>query len=83
MLVFCWANNAEYSTRKDFVIDMPHNRVITETDGPFAKFNSKVLMPWDVSLAFPIISKLWGENTISVQEKILDNFKNLLKAFKI
>lgn len=83
----CWfsVGPAMLSTQRGRIlfIDMPHNRVITETDGPFAKFNSKVLMPWDVSLAFPIISKLWGENTISVQEKILDNFKNLLKAFKI
>lgn len=56
---------------------MPRNRVLTETDGPFAQERNKPLMPWDVVLAEDRLGKLWGRPPPKVREQLLQNLQTL------
>lgn len=82
----CWFSVGPAMLRtkrgRNLFINMPRDRIISETDGPFAMFNGKPLMPWNVNLVFSVISKLWGESEKAVQERILNNFRNILKISK-
>lgn len=45
---------------------MPRDRVVLESDGPFATVNRKPLFPWDVESSVPSIARLWGlENDVA------------------
>jgi TatD DNase family protein len=56
---------------------MPRDRVLTETDGPFAQLNGRAVFPWDVERAITILSVLWGESATAVQDLIADNVRRL------
>ena len=78
----CWfsVGPAMLKTKKglELVSAMPMERIITETDGPFTKFNGKLLFPWDVELAIEQLSKLWHFSEEEVEEYLVNNFKYLL-----
>ena len=82
----CWFSVGPAMLRtqrgRNLFIDMPRDRIISETDGPFVMFKGKPLMPWDVNLVFSVISKIWRESEKSVQERILNNFQNIMKISK-
>lgn len=79
----CWFSVGPAMLRsqrgKDLFLNMPRDRIVSETDGPFAMANNKSLMPWDVNLAVLSMAKLWGISEELAQEKIENNFRNLLK----
>lgn len=56
---------------------MPTDRVIPETDGPFAKVNGKTLMPWDSEASIPILASLWGIEISEAAQKVKSNFLRL------
>jgi TatD DNase family protein len=56
---------------------MPQDRVLTETDGPFAQELGKSLMPWDVELAESRLGELWKLPQQSVRENLLKNLQTL------
>ncbi|WP_420230171.1 TatD family hydrolase [Psychrobacter sp. ER1] len=58
---------------------MPKDRILTETDGPFAKFNRKSLMPWDSDIATKQLSELWHIPVALVREQLEMNLKHLVK----
>ena len=39
---------------------MPRDRILTETDGPFARVNDFPLQPWDVGSAIEPLARLWA-----------------------
>jgi TatD DNase family protein len=82
----CWfsVGPAMLATQRgrELFINIPRDKIISETDGPFAMVNKKPLMPWDVDLVISAISKLWDESDKSVKEKISNNFSNLIKYSK-
>lgn len=62
---------------KELVRLIPRNKILTETDGPFAKVNDQPLMPWDVELAFPMLAAMWGVSIDDAKHQVLLNFKSL------
>ncbi len=56
---------------------MPRERVLTETDGPFASEQGRPLMPWDVALAESQLSALWETPVPMVRELLFQNLKTL------
>jgi TatD DNase family protein len=58
---------------------MPVDRVLTETDAPFAQLHGKPLMPWDVQLAYAHLAKIWGLSEPEVVIRLRENLKALLK----
>jgi TatD DNase family protein len=62
------------------VAEMPRDRVLTETDGPFAKKGGVPLEPNDVLLAVRMLSELWKCPATSVHETLGSNFDYLRQA---
>ena len=56
---------------------MPRDRVLTESDGPFAKVNGQVAHPWDTERAIDDLSKLWAEPASGVREQLTANLRRL------
>ncbi|WP_299082396.1 Qat anti-phage system TatD family nuclease QatD [uncultured Paraglaciecola sp.] len=54
------------------------DRVLLETDGPFAKFDGKVLVPSDAGLLVEYLSIEWNNSKTQVLNKLSTNFKCLV-----
>jgi TatD DNase family protein len=61
---------------------IPKQHVLTESDGPFIKYNGKPVKPYDVRLVISYLSQLWQLPEKAVQEKIDTNFKELITSLK-
>lgn len=57
---------------------MPADRIITETDAPFAQVGGQPLMPWDVSKTYPYLADIWQCHADGVAARIKVNLKTLL-----
>ncbi len=64
---------------RSLVTEMPHDRILLETDGPFAQFQKSALHPWDVTVACRLLSKVWGTDYNHAESKMRKN-ENLLLA---
>ncbi len=62
------------------VTRMPRERVLTESDGPFAQVNGVALMPWDVGRAVQDLGVIWALRTDEVERKIHGNLETLLQV---
>jgi TatD DNase family protein len=80
----CWfsVGPAMLRTRKGVALveAMPQARVLTETDGPFAKRHDKPLMPWEVDEAVKQLAQLWKHSVSTTSNIIEYNFRILLNA---
>jgi TatD DNase family protein len=56
---------------------MPRDRVLTETDGPFAQIDGRALFPWEVQRSERILAETWGCDESEVQSQLLSNLKRL------
>ncbi|CAH3380287.1 putative metal-dependent hydrolase YcfH, partial [Enterobacter cloacae] len=63
---------------KEIIGLIPKDRLLTETDAPFAKFSGKNLFPWDVDKAIRGISEIWGCDSETVEYKLEENFRRIL-----
>tara|TARA_B100002003_G_C14148853_1_gene552517 strand:- start:800 stop:1522 length:723 start_codon:yes stop_codon:yes gene_type:complete len=57
---------------------MPKDRVLTETDGPFAKIDGKPLMPWEGDMAIHQLASLWQLPIEHAAEQVRSNLKKLV-----
>lgn len=57
---------------------MPRERVLTESDGPFAQLNGKAVMPWQLEKAIGELSQIWSMPQDEVDQKIHRNLQSLL-----
>ena len=80
----CWfsVGPAMLSTKKGYELAsmMPKARVLTETDGPFAKFGGTILMPWDSEIACKKLSKVWETSEIETQSIVANNLRVLVSS---
>ncbi len=58
---------------------MPRDRILTETDSPFAQLNGGPLSPWDVALAYPVLGELWSCSEDQVDAQIRLNLRSLIR----
>jgi TatD DNase family protein len=63
---------------QSLTVDMPRDRILTETDGPFATLEHRSLLPWDVDRAVIALSDLWAEPVESVAHQLSLNLKHLV-----
>lgn len=61
---------------------LPQDKVLLETDGPFAKVDGKVLFPSNVNLVIEYLTQLWKMETQSVLSKLGQNLVTLLSINK-
>lgn len=62
------------------VAEMPQDRVLTETDGPFARHGNSPLNPWDVTRAESALTELWGIAPDNVRKVLAANLRQLSRA---
>lgn len=59
---------------------MPRERILTETDGPFAQFNGRSIMPWDVAEAIGHLGQIWNLSDESATQLVRNNSRNLCRG---
>jgi len=78
----CWFSVGPAMLRskkgREITSRMPRDKILTESDGPFAKLNKKPLTPLDMPKVIEILVQLWGEPIKVVNERLLNSFRNLL-----
>lgn len=58
---------------------MPSDRVLTETDGPFAQIGKRPLKPSDVQIAVVQLAELWGLEVDGVHARLASNLRELVR----
>ncbi len=65
---------------RELVATLPRDRVLTETDGPFATRDGRPLMPRDVSHTIGLLADLWAIETSDAEAKMIVNMRDLLAS---
>lgn len=60
---------------------LPQNRILTESDGPFAQFDGQSAKPWDVERAVQELGVIWSLPSDEAEQNIHRNLKNLLERY--
>lgn len=78
----CWFSTNQRMLSSDrgrsLVSQIPKNRILTETDGPFIISGNKPLQPASVMSVINKLGDIWGEPKDSVQQQIFENLRKLL-----
>jgi TatD DNase family protein len=56
---------------------MPHNRVLTESDGPFACIKGASIMPWQAGQATETLAKIWVLQETQTSDLLNSNLRAL------
>jgi len=62
------------------ISQIPTNRIVTETDGPFISIGREPAKPWHVVDIVTGLGKLWQINSQQANERVAENFKRLLES---
>ena len=65
---------------RQLALAMPKDRLLTESDGPFARVNGEAAQPRDVLKAVNVLASLWCEPRSVVQSRLDRNLKRLTSA---
>ena len=57
---------------------MPPDRVLTESDGPFAQVQGKPVVPWGLEEALRVLSEVWAMEQNAVHDRLESSFRLLL-----
>jgi TatD DNase family protein len=80
----CWFSIGpamlESNNGKKIINWIPKNKILLETDGPFAKYKGKVLEPVDVNLVTCYLSELWSMSTNDVEVILKSNLRYLVSS---
>ena len=63
---------------RKLVEQMPRERVLTETDGPFVQVSKRAAYPWDATKAAEEIGAIWIESPTSIHRLFLQNLRSLV-----
>lgn len=78
----CWfsVGPAMLSSEKGRLLaaQMPRERMLTETDGPFAQIEGAAAAPWDCEKAIGQLAKMWAEPEASVRRQLGRNLTTLV-----
>lgn len=62
---------------------MPPERMLTETDGPFAKIGGRAAEPADVAAATTYLAQVWGVTPSSAETTLMANFRSLISPSQV
>ena len=83
----CWLSVGPPMLRSDkgraLVASVPRDRILTETDGPFATGGSRPLMPSDVWSAVDTLGEIWGVAENEVRSILAENLRRVTASFRI
>lgn len=80
----CWFSigPAMFQSKKgrDLASRMPLKRVLTETDGPFARNGRNAIMPWQAYDCLEGLASLTGGEPEELKQQVQENFRSLSTA---
>ena len=80
----CWFSVGPAMLRSkrgmELVKRMPHERVLTESDGPFARISGRPILPWEVGLAVDALAECWRSDLGLVELSLQENLAALLAS---
>jgi len=59
------------------VANIPRDRVLTESDGPFVQVEGRAALPWDAERVTSVLAKLWAEPIVEVRKQLYSNLSCL------
>lgn len=65
---------------RNLVSQMPRDRVMTESDGPFAQIDARAAMPSDVSAALQYLADVWSLSAADALNVVMTNFRVLVSS---
>jgi len=65
---------------RGLVLQMPRDRVLTESDGPFARIDDIPVWPWQVKAALNELSNIWAVPPDEAQAVVNQNLRGLLST---
>jgi TatD DNase family protein len=78
----CWfsVGPAMLASKKGraLVLQMPIERVLTESDGPFARLAGRAAFPWDSEQAVQSLSDLWQLSSSETRSRLAANLRRLV-----
>lgn len=83
----CWFSVGPAMLASDkgrkLVVEMPRERLLTESDGPFAQIGKLPAFPWDLGVAELALADLWGESLGFVKRTLNENLRRLNAGVRI
>jgi len=83
----CWFSVGPAMLRSErgraLAVLMPRDRVLTESDGPFAQINGQAVVPWQVEDAVESLAVCWGTTAHETTEIIRTNLRNLAATTRL
>lgn len=77
----CWFSVGPAMLRgekgRQLVRQMPKDRVLTESDGPFAQVSGRSMWPWEARDAVAELSAIWNVGHDAIERQILSNLATL------
>jgi len=78
----CWFSVGSAMLRgkkgQDLAAMMPPERLLTETDGPFAAANGVPLEPAECEAAIQTLARLWGMDAEPTRARVVESFRTLI-----
>jgi TatD DNase family protein len=65
---------------RQLVSRMPRDRVLTESDGPFAQLGGRSAFPWEVASAVNALAELWNQPLEGVNATLVANLRKLVEC---
>lgn len=80
----CWfsigLNMLQSEKGRRLIARMPRDRVLTESDGPFAQLQGRSAFPWDVQGAVKALALLWESSPEDTDRVLKGNLRSLSSA---
>ena len=75
-------NSAMIKSKKgsDLIREIPRDRLLTETDGPFIDVDGRHALPTDVQQTVDGIAKVWNVDPTEASSIVLSNFRRVVEA---
>jgi TatD DNase family protein len=62
---------------RTLIAKMPPERILTESDGPFAQVDERTAMPWDAAEAAKGLAAIWGMSESEARSRLSENLMAL------
>ncbi|WBO20924.1 Qat anti-phage system TatD family nuclease QatD [Sphingomonas abietis] len=80
----CWFSVGPAMLRgekgRELTAKMPRDRLLTESDGPFAQVAGRSAWPWEVGEAIADLGTIWGLSRADTERQLLANLSSLGRA---
>lgn len=67
---------------QDIIRQIPIDRILSETDGPFIRVGKRPIRPSDVNEVIKFLSNLWGTTLGETEEQVFRNFIKIIDPIK-